>query len=118
MKLRSQDYRCQECGWTDVLVVEIPDGEEPQLLNGPVVIPCFSCYSEAERVMGSPRVLKASVPDGTDRGELYRATKEMARLKSASFDLPPDKRGDLDAEAGKIQTHLNGRQLKDKFDDR
>ncbi len=45
------------------------------------MIDCEKCGSIMGRTIGAPMVLKASFPDGQDRGEKWNLTKEAAALE-------------------------------------
>lgn len=59
----------------------------------------FDCPNCGEHQMKrafltAPSIMTAALPDGVRR-KGFKEMAEAARLEAASFDLPPDKRGDI-----------------------
>ena len=104
MKRRVQDYLCPECGWRSPHLIELADDVPNSMDSCPEEAECFACDSRARRVFSAPAtMLRAAVPDGTDRGDGWRVARDLARARSASFSLPPDKRGDLHREMASLE---------------
>lgn len=116
-RYRSQDYWCDHCEIRFWELVELPPDVEFSMDICPRIVHTTCGTPDAQPVIGAPRVLKASIPDGTSRGESYRLTKEIAARKSESFDLPWQQRGELNAEAARLEKRIADRGLRDKFDD-
>jgi len=116
MRLRSQDYWCDVCDCRFVRVVEIAEDAEFSSTACPQTVKCEMCgWEDAYPVIGAPRVLKASLPDGTSRGDAWKLTREISDLRSKSFDLPPEKRGELNSEMDRLESVVKTKGLKDRF---
>lgn len=85
----SRDFACQnaECkhGWHETIRRSEDTG----------VRDCPECGSEAIKVFRTvPNGMFRALPDGTDRGDVYRKLKEADRINREMVKLPHDQRGE------------------------
>lgn len=95
-KWRTFDFYCPKCEITHTGLLLDLDNESVSEQT------CFVCDSPLELLFSAPAILRASYPDGTVRDDV-RAEREASKLLTKSYDLPPEKRGDLTREAAKIR---------------
>ncbi len=112
---RSQDFHCDDCQFRFAEIVEFPADAEFGIEACPES-PCPHCGSSSRPALSAPCIMQRSIPDGLFRSDSYQMTKEIARLRSDSFDLPPEKRGDLNGEIDRVEGEIRSRGLRDKFD--
>lgn len=104
MRVRSQNYKCTnpDCGYTSILLVQLAHGVESRTENCPPTAPCDVCESVAERTFGAPPILVHNYASGTNRGYIWDKTKEIERIRSASFAMPHEKRVDSQKEIDRL----------------
>ena len=85
MRLRYIDYKC-ECGDITQILLDLNKQVAPNNMD------CDACGEEAYKMFGAPAVLKASLPDGTNRGKTYDKLKEVAKVQKEMYNLPSNKR--------------------------
>lgn len=93
----SRDIGCPSCGhgW-DALV----DREEDAAGRYP---PCPICSEpHTTKLISAPAVMNRALPDGVRR-KGFKEGAEAMRLESASYDMPPDKRGEINQEIKKLR---------------
>ena len=94
MKWISLDYLCPECRHRTWETVE----REVQFSYTPE---CPQCSAEMKRVPSSPRVMRASLPDGNNR---FAHFKEAAKLEAEMLDKPESQRADIKKEIKKLES--------------
>jgi hypothetical protein len=104
MKVRSQTYKCADpgCGYTSIVLVQLADGVESLTENCPLTAPCDVCEGVADRIFGAPPIMVHHYASGTNRGYIWDKTKEIERLRSASFGVPHEKRGEMQKEIDRL----------------
>jgi len=64
---------------------------------------CPECGSrEATRILSAPAVKRVTYHDGYRRGDGYQLMKEINSLKTQKYNLPAEKRSDIDKEIKKL----------------
>ncbi len=93
-RLRMQDYYCALCMEKTGHCIELSDEMPSSIDSCPEQLPCGVCGEMANRTFSVPRLMiKGAVPDGTDRGDGWRVAREIAQVRSESFDKPWAARG-------------------------
>lgn len=90
----SQDFRCTQCEHAWDQVVLRTEKENP--------IPCEKCGLMAMPTFGMPKPLRKSYHDGVKRRG-FKELAEAATLESRMFELPVEKRADLQKEIDGIK---------------
>jgi hypothetical protein len=93
-KLRTQDYECSDCGLRDSYLVELPHGVESGIDACPDTVPCSACGAAADKRFSAPNLMQRAFPDGVDRGDAWKITKEAAKLRAESNKKNYKKRGE------------------------
>lgn len=112
MGLISIDIKCGVCEYVFDDLVQRPAAD----VGVPAYV-CSECGSEAYRILSAPKVLRASHPDGYDRGPGYQALKEAARLRADRANLPSTDtaRADINKEIRSVENaSLKGAIKKEK----
>jgi len=108
---RTYDYRCTECGYRQIFLTD--KGQQPDTIK------CAECSGVSSLTFGAPAVLRASFPDGTDRGERWNLAKETAKLEQQAARARKkgnhQERKELLTEASKVgKLSLTKRDKTDK----
>lgn len=102
-KLRSQDYECPDCGLRHTYLVELPHGVESTTENCPPTVTCNACGERAEIRFSAPNLMQRAFPDGVDRGDSWKITKEAAKLKAEAKKKNWKKRGAENQEIKRLE---------------
>jgi hypothetical protein len=93
----SLDLGCPSCSLSwDTLVdrAEHAEGKYP---------PCPRCGEpNTRRLVSAPAIMQRALPDGVRR-KGFKEGAEAFRLESESYDMPPEKRGDINKEIKKLK---------------
>lgn len=96
--LRSIDRCCEapDCSYRDWVSVPKED------MSWEKRWPCPMCEREAslKRIMSAPNLMQRALPDGTKR---FQNLKEANRLIIDSYELPVEKRGEIQKEIDRLE---------------